>query len=88
MQHVSVETRQWSELNTRRHRLQAMSNFITKYLTPSVSFKVKHSFLWSAVYEIKISTNVKKENKHNNLDYSWTQQIKQIPANNLLQFSI
>jgi hypothetical protein len=47
-----------------------MSNFITKYVTPSVWFKVKHSFLWSAVYEVKISTNIKKENKHNNLDYS------------------
>jgi len=41
-----------------------MSNFITKYVTPSVWFKVKHSFLWSAVYEVKISTNIKKENKH------------------------
>jgi len=40
------------------------------------------------VYEIKISTSMKKENKHNNLDYSWAQQMKQIPANNLLQFSI
>ena len=31
---------------------------------------------------------MKKENKHNNLDYSWAKQMKQIPANNLLQFSI
>lgn len=31
---------------------------------------------------------MKKENKHNNLDNSWAQQMKQIPANNLLQYAI